>query len=55
MSTHTEVYIGNNLCVGAHSNENGGMYYGKPGDQTGNELNVQNCITGWVNVYRYKG
>ena len=52
---HTEVYIGNNLCVGAHSNENGGIYYGKPGDQTGNELNVQNCTTGWYNVYRYKG
>ncbi len=52
---HTEVYIGNNLCVGAHINENGGIYYGKPGDQTGNEISVQNCSSNWLNAYRYKG
>lgn len=43
VSSHVELYIGNNQNVGAHSNEFGGIVGGQPGDQTGNEIS----ITGW--------
>lgn len=38
---HTELYIGDGKTVGAHIAETGGID-GKPGDQTGNEISVQN-------------
>lgn len=38
---HTELYLGNNKNVGAHSSENGGIY-GRAGDQTGREISVTN-------------
>lgn len=38
--THTELYIGDGLTVGAHSSETGGKY-GAAGDQTGQEISVQ--------------
>lgn len=40
-ATHTELYAGNGRAVGAHSSETGGKY-GKIGDQTGNEISIQN-------------
>lgn len=52
---HTEVYVGKNLCVGAHINEKGGISNGQPGDQTGDEISVQNCSKNWLWAYRYKG
>ncbi|MBE6472905.1 MAG: hypothetical protein E7Z99_04895 [Coriobacteriaceae bacterium] len=38
---HTELYLGNNRNVGAHSSENGGIY-GRAGDQTGGEISITN-------------
>lgn len=37
---HVELYIGNNQCVAAHCDENGGIG-GKTGDQTGKEIDVR--------------
>lgn len=39
VQNHTEMYIGNGKFVGAHSSEHG-TAYGKPGDQTGNEISI---------------
>lgn len=61
---HVEIYIGNNMNVGAHINENGEVRGGEPGDQTGQEICVAPCyvyvnadwgVFGWTNVLRYKG
>ena len=38
ISSHTEIYLGENMNVGAHINEFGGITGGQPGDQTGNEI-----------------
>ena len=43
--THTEMYIGDGLTVGAHYSENRNKY-GAAGDQTGNEISIE--------VYRNK-
>ena len=43
---HTELYIGDNLTVGAHIAETGGVY-GEPGDQTGNEISVGPNYGNW--------
>lgn len=44
---HTEMYVGNGKLVGAHASESG-TAYGKPGDQTGNEISVCNVYDpGW--------
>jgi hypothetical protein len=52
-ATHTELYIGNNQNVGAHSNENGGISGGQVGDQTGNEISVTPFYDdGWIGVFR---
>lgn len=40
VSSHTEVYLGENMNVGAHSNEFGGIRGGQPGDQTGQEIST---------------
>jgi len=48
---HTEMYIGGNQCVGAHSAEDGGVY-GQPGDQTGNEISVTPLWGNWDYVLR---
>ena len=37
---HVEMYIGDGLLAGFHSNEFGGVYGGQPGDQTGNEGSI---------------
>lgn len=38
ITTHTEIYLGDGMNVGAHINEFGGVRGGQPGDQTGNEI-----------------
>lgn len=48
---HTEMYIGDGLLVGAHSAEDGGVY-GRPGDQTGNEISVGPLYGDWDYVLR---
>ena len=40
INAHVEIYLGQQQNVGAHVNEFGGIYYGQPGDQTGNEISV---------------
>ena len=63
-SGHTEIYVGSNQLIGAHSDENGGIYGNKKGDQTGREISVGNYYyegrsesgrTPWTRVYRYSG
>ena len=54
-ATHTEIFIGNNQAVGAHSSETGGKY-GKAGDQTGNEISAQTYRNkNYSEVWRYGG
>lgn len=48
---HTEMYIGGNQLVGAHSSETGGVY-GQPGDQTGNEISIGPMWGSWDYVLR---
>lgn len=48
---HTEMYIGGNQLVGAHSAEGGGVY-GQPGDQTGNEISIGPLWGNWDYVLR---
>ena len=52
---HTEIYIGNQQCVGAHSNEFGGTRGGRTGDQTGREISVGDFYNNWTAYYRYEG
>lgn len=61
---HTEIYIGNNMNVGAHINENGDVRGGEPGDQTGQEIcvapywvyvNADYGVYGWTHIFRYRG
>lgn len=55
-SGHTEIYIGNNQLVGAHSDRG----YPQTGDQPGNEISVEKYYyrgtnnTVWTKVYRYE-
>ena len=52
-SGHTEIYIGSNNRVGAHSDRG----YPQTGDQTGTEISVSPYWgkQGWTAVYRYGG
>lgn len=53
---HTAMFIGDNEVVQASSNEKGGIYNGKDGDQTGKEIAVSNYYVyrkGWDYVLRY--
>lgn len=53
--THTEMYIGDGLTVGAHSSETGGKS-GRAGDQTGNEISIQPYRNkNYTEVWRYTG
>ena len=55
-SGHTELYIGQQQRLGAHSNEFGGITGGRTGDQTGNEISITPYYdTGWTSVWRYQG
>jgi hypothetical protein len=50
---HTELYIGNNQNVGAHSDENGSTPGPIIGDQTGNEISVTGFYDdNWIGVFR---
>ena len=54
---HTLLYLGNGKMVQASSNEKGGIYGGKTGDQTGREIYVGNFYEfskGWDYVLRYE-
>lgn len=56
INAHVEIYLGNQQNVGAHINEFGGIYYGQPGDQTGNEISVTGYYSfPWDGVLRYNG
>lgn len=54
---HTLLYLGDKKMVQASSNEKGGIYNGKTGDQTGREIYVGNFYEfskGWDYVLRYE-
>lgn len=55
---HVAVYIGNGKIVQASINEFGGVRGGKPGDQSGREINISNYANyhrgGWNEVWRYE-
>lgn len=52
--THTEIYLFDNLMVGAHCSETGGKY-GKAGDQTGQEISVCKYKNkNFTQVWRYE-
>lgn len=45
---HVEFYLGNNMRIGAHEDENGGIGEGaRPGDQTGKEICTRNTVGNW--------
>ena len=51
---HTAMYVGNGKVVQASSNEKGGIRGGKPGDQTGKEINVSSYQNyPWNDVLRF--
>lgn len=53
---HVEIYIGNQMNVGAHINEFGGITGGRTGDQTGNEISQGGYYSfPWDGVLRYEG
>ena len=51
---HTEIYLGENMTVGAHIAENGTVF-GTTGDQTGHEIDVGPYYKIWDGYLRYKG
>ena len=52
---HTEIYIGDNMLVGAHIAETGDID-GVTGDQTGNEISVTSYYNApWQGYLRYQG
>lgn len=56
IDSHVEVYLGNEMNVGAHINEFGGITGGQTGDQSGREI----CESGyyshpWDGILRYSG
>lgn len=60
IDAHVELYIGQQQLVGAHINEFGGINYGQPGDQTGNEISVGGYYRSsggiyWDGFLRYGG
>lgn len=52
----TEVYIGSNMSVGAHSASDESTHDGMRGDQNGNEISVVSFKNGgyWTYAYRYE-
>lgn len=51
---HTAMYVGNGKIVEANINEQGGIYNGKPGDQTGKEIWKRSYYSyPWNYVLRY--
>lgn len=55
ISSHTEIYIGENQNVGAHMNEFGGISGGRSGDQTGEEISTNGWYAfPWDGILRYE-
>lgn len=55
IQAHVEIYLGENMNVGAHINEFGGIIGGQPGDQTGNEISEGGFYSfPWDGVLRYE-
>lgn len=55
-AAHTELYIGDGKCVGAHINERGGVTGGQTGDQTGREISIGPYYNSpWDCILRYMG
>lgn len=54
-ATHTEIYAGDGMFVGAHYDERHGVRGEKPGDQTGHEISVSSYASGYTYYYRYAG
>lgn len=53
-ASHTALYLGNGQIAAATLNENGSTKYGKPGDQTGREICIQNYYNfPWDRVLHY--
>lgn len=51
---HVALYLGNGKAVAAHKNEKGGITGGKPGDQTGHEIDVYPYSNAhWTHILRY--
>lgn len=51
---HTAMYVGDGKLVEANINEKGGIYNGKPGDQTGHEIHKRSYYSyPWDYVLRY--
>ena len=54
ISSHVEIYLGENMNVGAHCNEFGGITGGQTGDQTGHEISEGGYYSHpWDGVLRY--
>jgi len=54
IASHTVMHIGNGQVVSASKNENNGYHGGKPGDQSGKEIKLQNYYNfPWDCVLRY--
>lgn len=54
--SHTEVFIGEGMNVGAHMSETADGITGEYGDQTGREISITNFWNdNWLYVYRYRG
>ena len=54
--SHTEIYLGNQMNVGAHINELGRVTGGQSGDQTGREISQGGYRSyPWDGVLRYEG
>ena len=54
--SHTEIYLGNQMNVGAHINELGLTHGGQSGDQTGREISQSGYRSyPWNGVLRYVG
>ena len=51
---HVALYLGNGKAVAAHKNEKGSITGGKPGDQTGHEIDVYPYSNShWTHILRY--
>ena len=54
--SHTEMYLGGGMNIGAHCDEYGGIFGANVGDQTGNEISVTPYYDdNWEGVLRYIG
>lgn len=55
-ANHTALYLGGNMLVHARINENGGIFNGRAGDQTGREVCTQTYFDyPWNCILRYTG